>query len=150
MPVLGVLKTEFFPADNQDIAYVNMTAEPGQKLEITSKQIATVEDMLRKEPTDIISSFTTTVGGIVSMRSSSPGGGGSTNVASVTINLKKKKEGREETSSDFANRLRTNLQTIQIPGVTFEIVELKGGPPAGADLEVRVTGDDFHTLNKIL
>lgn len=28
MPALGILKTEFFPADNQDIVYVNMTAEP--------------------------------------------------------------------------------------------------------------------------
>lgn len=51
---------------------------------------------------------------------------------------------------DFANRLRNTLQTIQFPGVKFELVELKGGPPAGADLEVRVTGDDFHVLNKIL
>lgn len=61
MPVLGILKTEFFPADNQDIVYVNMTAEPGQKLETTSRQIAAVEDILRKEPVDVVASFTTTV-----------------------------------------------------------------------------------------
>lgn len=63
MPVLGILKTEFFPADDQDITYVNMTAEPGQKLEITSTQIAAVENILRKEPPNIVESFTTTVGG---------------------------------------------------------------------------------------
>lgn len=28
LPVTGLLKSEFFPADNQDIVYVNMTAEP--------------------------------------------------------------------------------------------------------------------------
>lgn len=31
-----------------------------------------------------------------------------------------------------------------------DVVELAGGPPAGADLEVRVTGDDFNKLNSIL
>lgn len=67
MPVLGILKTEFFPADNQDIVYVNMTAEPGQQLETTSKQIASVEDILRKEPADVVASFTTTVGGTMSI-----------------------------------------------------------------------------------
>lgn len=62
MPVTGLLKTEFFPADNQDIAYINLTAEPGQKLSTTSEQIRAVEDLLRKEPVDVITSFTTTVG----------------------------------------------------------------------------------------
>lgn len=28
LPVTGILKSEFFPADNQDIVYVNMTGEP--------------------------------------------------------------------------------------------------------------------------
>lgn len=65
-PILGILKTEFFPADNQDIAYINMTAEPGQKLDTTSKQISAVEDILRKESIDIVESFTTTVGGSAS------------------------------------------------------------------------------------
>ena len=28
LPVTGLLRSEFFPADNQDIVYVNLTAEP--------------------------------------------------------------------------------------------------------------------------
>lgn len=71
-------------------------------------------------------------------------------MASITINLKKKDDGRAETSVDFANRLRTSLTKIQFPGVKIDVVELKGGPPAGADLEVRITGEDSNKLNKIL
>lgn len=62
LPITGILRTEFFPADNQDIVYVNLRAEPGQKLDVTSKQIAGVEDVLRKEKPEIVASFTTTVG----------------------------------------------------------------------------------------
>lgn len=62
----------------------------------------------------------------------------------------KKDDGRKETSSDFANRLRKSLTAVQFPGVHTDVVELKGGPPAGADLEVRITGEDAHKLNKIL
>lgn len=71
-------------------------------------------------------------------------------MASITINLKKKADGREETSVDFSERLRDKLKTIEFPGVVFEVVELQGGPPAGADLEVRITGEDSGKLNKIL
>lgn len=62
LPILGLLRTEFFPADNQDIVYINMTAEPGQRLDITSRQVEALESVLRKEKTDVVSSFTTTIG----------------------------------------------------------------------------------------
>jgi multidrug efflux pump subunit AcrB len=150
LPVTGLLKSEFFPADNQDIVYVNMTAEPWQKLATTNDQIVIVEDMLREEPPEIVASFTTTVGQKMSMDDFSGGASSSTNVASITINLKKKADGREETSVEFSERLRDTLEIIEFPGVVFEVVELQWGPPAGADLEVRITGEDSGKLNKIL
>lgn len=151
LPISGLLRSEFFPADNQDIVYVNLSAEPGQKLSTTSQQIRSVEDLLRKEKHDIVESFTTTVGQKVMVEGIGNGeSNSSTHLASITINLKKKDDGRQETSVDFAERLRTSLQTIKFPGVTLEVVELKGGPPAGADLEVRITGEDANKLNKIL
>lgn len=67
LPISGLLKSEFFPADNQDIVYVNLSAEPGQKLATTSQQIQSVEDLLRKEKHDVVESFTTTVGQKVSV-----------------------------------------------------------------------------------
>lgn len=116
LPLTGILRTEFFPADNQDIVYVNLTAEPGQKLETTSKQITAVENILRKEKTDTVLSFTTTVGQSASTQSVGAGGSnGATNMASITINLMKKDDGRKETSSAFANRLRTSLLAVQFP-----------------------------------
>lgn len=105
--------------------------------------------MLRQETPEIIASFTTTVGQRVS-RESISGGGGATHTASITINLVKSTDGREETSVDFSERLRDKLRTIQFPGVIFEVVELQGGPPAGSDLEVRITGEDSVKLNEIL
>lgn len=149
LPVTGILKSEFFPADNQDIVYVNMTGEPWQKLSTTNDQIVILEDMLRQETPEIVASFTTTVGQRVS-RESISGGGGATHTASITINLVKSADGREETSVDFSERLRDKLRTIQFPGVIFEVVELQWGPPAGSDLEVRITGEDSGKLNEIL
>lgn len=55
----------------------------------------------------------------------SGGNSSATNMASITINLKKKADGREETSVDFSERLRDKLKTIEFPGVVFEVVELQ-------------------------
>lgn len=71
--------------------------------------------MLREEPPEVVASFTTTVGQKMSMDDFSGGAGGSTNVASITINLLKKADGREETSVEFSERLRNNLKEIQFP-----------------------------------
>ncbi len=114
-PIIGLLRTEFFPADNQDIVFINLVAEPGQRLEVTDEQIQKVETMLQKEDPEIVNSFTTTVGGAAATGELSSGSGSSTNLASITINLKKKDDGRTETSQAFADRLRTNLKQIQIP-----------------------------------
>jgi multidrug efflux pump subunit AcrB len=126
LPVTGLLRSEFFPADNQDIAYINLTAEPGQALSTTSQQIQAVEELLRKEDPDVVTSFTTTVGQRASTEGiRAGGGGGSTHLASITINLKKKDDGRQETSINFSERLRKSLKSIQFPGVTLEVAELK-------------------------
>gem|GEM_PF-3098140 len=73
-----------------------------------------------------MTSFTTTVG----KRASTEGvrGGGtnsSTHLASITINLKKKDDGRVETSINFSERLRNSLRSIQFPGVILEVAELR-------------------------
>jgi multidrug efflux pump subunit AcrB len=126
LPITGLLRTEFFPADNQDMIFVNLEAEPGQKLEVTDLQIAKVENILRKENPEIVSSFTTTVGGAAQTGNIRAGGSGSsTNLASITINLKKKDDGRTEKSVDFAERLRAALKEVQIAGVKLSVEELK-------------------------
>lgn len=150
LPITGFLRSEFFPADNQDIVYVNLTAEPWQKLSTTHDQMSVVEDILREEPPESVASFTTTIGQKATTEGFGGWSNGSTNVASVTINLKKKADGRKETSVDFAERLRKSLSTLQFAWVKLEVAELQGGPPAGADLEVRITGEDAEKLHTIL
>ena len=65
------------------------------------------------------------------------------------MNLVKKEYGRQELSRSIADRLRKKASTIVIPGVTVTVSEQKSGPPAGGDLEVRITGKDFSVLDKI-
>jgi multidrug efflux pump subunit AcrB len=53
------LKSEFFPATDEDIFAIDIEGQPGQKIEVTSDIAKQVESTLKGEKD--IDSFTTTV-----------------------------------------------------------------------------------------
>jgi len=63
------------------------------------------------------------------------------------LNLIKKEYGREELSLSIADRLRAEMKTITNAKVS--VVELAGGPPAGGDFELKISGADFRVMENI-
>lgn len=114
---------------------------------MTSDIAKKVEATLKGEKD--IDSFTTTVGSLSALGNKAVGGSsGGDQYANITVNLVKKEYGRER-NQVIADRVRKRTNAIIIPGVTITVQSLKSGPPAGADLEVRVAGKDFNVLDKL-
>jgi multidrug efflux pump subunit AcrB len=145
MPITGLLKSEFFPKTDQDIFAIDIEAEAGTKLDVTSDLVKPLEDRLRKETE--VKNFSTSIGSASNLG----GNGGTTsasNYANITVNLVKKEEGRKESSMEIAERLRQEFAKIRTAKVT--VAEQAGGPPAGADFEVQIVGDDFTVMDRIV
>ena len=143
LPVIGVVKTEFFPATDADTLSVSLRAPTGLTLTQTDALIQKVEQRLYKYPQ--IVNFSTLVG--------NPGAqdeGGSaqnnSNTASIAIKLTPT-EGRIITAYDLAQKIRDDIADIK--DATITVSSPRGGPPSGAAFQAQISGDDLQTLDKI-
>jgi multidrug efflux pump subunit AcrB len=144
MPITGIVPTEFFPASDQNLIYLNIKASTGLKLAETNQIARRVEKKLMAYPE--ITNFSTIVGGANSGGRLSSGSGGSSHLASVTINLNDP-EARNIKSYDLATKIRQDLESIK--EATFTVSTPSAGPPSGSAFEARILGDDLQTLDKI-
>ena len=144
LPLLGIVKTEFFPADDFDYITINVETPVGYKLDETSKVVQQVEDKLLtyKE----IKNFSTVVGGTASTSRFDSASGGASDTAGITINLVPKAE-RKLKSYEIGDLMRKDLASVSNAKVT--VTELRGGPPSGSAFQAQISGDDLETLKKI-
>lgn len=145
LPISGVLQSDFFPKTDADQIFINIETEAGTKLDVTSEVTKQVEELLVGEKE--IESFSTAIGSQVSVGKSTGGGVSGSNFASISINLVKKEYGRKESSLSIAGRLRNEVKSISNAKVS--IIEMAGGPPAGADFELKISGADFRVMEQI-
>lgn len=146
-PFVGIMKVQMFPKLDGDYFTVEIEGPLGSKLEDTLE----IAEGLEKYIVDLpeLDNFVTIVGGsslaITSDRHGSSGLGISTsaNKASITINLLEKKQ-RALKAYDVSEMFRQKTKHIQ--GAKITINDLQTGPPTGADVEVRITGDNFEEL----
>jgi len=146
LPAIGIVKSEFFPADDFGYMYLNIEAPTGYKLSQTDAIVKIVEEKLLgyKE----IDNFSTTVGAAMSASTSSfrSSSSGSADKASITINLVDKNQ-RKLKSYELEEILRRDLANI--PDAKVTIVSLRGGPPSGSAFQAQISGDDIVELQKI-
>lgn len=143
LPVLGIVKNEFFPNSDFEQLAVYVEAPPGTRLDVTNAIVERVEERLRARPE--VESYSTLVGvrssqGLLSVSGSTP-----SNVATITIRLKPKEE-REQTSYELADTLRGVFADVTNADVTVESPE--AGPPSGSDIEMQLSGDDLAQLER--
>ncbi len=145
LPATGILKTEFFPASNEDMISISMRGPSGSALNQTDLIAKQVEERLLKYP-DIVS-FTTLVG--------NPGNGGgadlgvtqnTSNTASISIQLTPVTAKRLP-SYAIADQIRADLKDIN--DATINVAAPGGGPPSGSAFQAQIAGDDLQTLDKI-
>lgn len=146
LPITGIVKTESFPLADVNFFNIEVEAPEGTKLEKTNRIVKEVEKELLKDP--MILNFVTSVGGGSIARTGSVGSASTSNshTAAITVNLVKK-EDREIKSYDISSKYRKLFEKFTDAEVS--IAELRGGPPQGAPVEVRIFGDDLKAAGKI-
>jgi multidrug efflux pump subunit AcrB len=138
LPIVGIVKTAFFPQDDSDFLYAELRMPKGTILEETDLTTRRLESLLYEEPN--ITSFATTIGS----GSAFGGGGSGEEIANITILLD---EEREETSTEILERLRENAKTISRADIYLS--QPASGPPVGAPVLIRFLGDDLNELSMV-
>jgi len=136
LPITGLVKVVFFPAEDMDFVYVEIEKPLGSALTDTDLAVREVEEMLYGD--DRIESFVSDVG--VGSAFSGTGASGS-NIGNITVNLA---EGRKESSAEIVSSLREELSGIASARIT--VSEPAGGPPTGAAISVTFVGEDLADL----
>ena len=146
LPITGIVKTEFFPASNEDNIYLTFEAPIGLNLVETNKLALQMEEKLLKYPE--IDNFSTVIGR-PGISPDGTGGGVSSSVShlgGIVIALQAA-DNRKITSYDLAKKIREDMKSIS--GVTIKVESPGGGPPSGSAFEARIIGDDLQMLDKI-
>jgi len=137
---LGFVKNEFFPKTDSDQIFVELELPAGTVKEKTTTEALKLLDKLKE--TSYIEFVTADVG--QGAQSEFGGSAGGSNLANFSLRLSDHKQ-RSVPSYDIAEQLRTELTNYE--GGTVSVSELSGGPPAGADLQIKLLGDDLGQLN---
>lgn len=137
---LGFVKNEFFPKSDQDYVYVSLSLPSGTSRDKTVLEAQKVVKSMQQ--LEGIHFITTEVG--QSMSDSGGTSGSSTNNVLFSLLLKDKKD-RKSTSIELGEKLRTMFKTYTAGKIA--VTESTGGPPAGADLQITLLGDDLTILS---
>lgn len=138
---LGLVKTEFFPKTDENLLYVSLELPAGTSLSEINTESWRFAETLRTVPE---ASFVTVETG--SAFDPQQARTNKTNSMLGTITLPDDTE-RERSSQEIAESLRTSLKNY--PHGTVLVQELSGGPPAGADVQINLLGENLTTLNTI-
>lgn len=139
---LGYVINEFFPNDDQEIAFVSVELPPGTGLAESEQRLRELVESLR------MTDETRFVMGEVGV--AAPTDNSSTarefNTLLFTLLFTPAKE-RDLTSSDLVARL--NEQYGAYPHGKLSALQISGGPPAGSDLQLSLLGEDLDTLQTL-
>lgn len=141
LPILWILKSDFFPKWDADNFAITVEMEPWIRLDVTSEFVKKIEEILMKEKE--IDSFSSSIW----VLSDTNGSTSSENYATINVNLIKEEYGRKENSMDIAERLRNTFSTLKEAKIT--VVEESSGPPTWGDFEIKIAWEDFIVLDKI-
>lgn len=140
LPMVGIVKTEFFPAGDVDTVYVDIQAPTGYTLAQTDRITRGIEERLTAYPE--IKSFSTVVGRLGPLSNSFNNASDQASISATLIN-----KSDRDPSYVFMQKLRDELKATD--GATITVSADSGGPPAGSAFEARILGDDLATLEKI-
>lgn len=141
--VTGYIPVKLFPTIDVDFTFIDVEMPVGTDREETEAVVQQVEDKLYSRQD--VKSFVTTIGGVSSFGFDGAGAGGD-HLAHVNVNFKPFGE-RSLKSYEIVEEIRKDLEAI--PQGTITIRAIQGGPPTGAPIEVRVSGDDLGVLEEL-
>jgi multidrug efflux pump len=135
--------TQFFPEGDPERAVITVRTPQGTNIRETDRIVRLIEDRIQPYRPWIEHTVTNvgSAGGVMSLTTSA----GGPHLANVTMIF-----------YDYAIRVRPSMEIIaavrqavaDIPGAEIKVEREKEGPPTGAPVTVRISGEDFHTLER--
>ncbi len=138
----GFVTNEFFPKSEGDQLYVNLELPSGTNTDTATTNGLRLQEFLRKTPG--IEYVTSEIGRGIDAGSQDFKSG--SNLVLYTMALPEKNK-RKIDSLKIAENLREKIKTIKVDG-KITIIEQSGGPPAGAEVQVQLLGDDLTKLDQ--
>ena len=146
--LFGKLGFEFFPPSDRGQFSIKYELPLGYSIEETLAASRVITEPLDKwKERGIVVSYVTSVGsaGSLSTRIEEDSANGP-EFGEVMVELLSPLD-RSVHEQEVIASLRREI--IPLPGMTFSIKEVEDGPPGGADVAVRLTGDDIQQLGKL-
>ncbi len=138
LPATGLLKVIFFPPEDVPYIYIDVETAQGTPLSTTDLAVRQIEEILYETPEIIAFSS-----GVGSASSFTGGGGSGGRFGSITVELS---EDRERSSAEISAELRSHFADIKSADV--KITEQQNGPPTGAPIVIKFTGDNLSELSR--
>lgn len=135
---LGFVKNEFFPKNDQEYVYLSLELPSGTNAQTTKKEMLAVINEVRKLPEVSYVTGTPRLG-------IDPGrgfGSGNDNTALITLILP---HNGNVSSIKLSEELRDRFENYQKG--ELNVVEISDGPPAGSDLQIKLSGEELSTLD---
>lgn len=137
----GFIKNEFFPASDGKNLFVTMELASGTNLSVTEKEAEKLLNTLRSTPNVLY--VTADIGQAMSDMGGTTGSGNNTVLFSLTL---PERNQRNKDSMDIAKDLRQKLSSYKSGKIT--VAEESSGPPAGADIQIKLLGEDLSVLDR--
>ena len=140
--ISGLLGFEFFPKVDIGKFSIDFALPPGSSIDETDKMARKLEKHLIGIPE--IVSYVTTIGNTQALKTDiREGGKEGLEYGKISVEL-----------VDFAERERTQTEVLEdiksrikdFPGLTLSYFELREGPPTGADIAIKISGNNLNTL----
>lgn len=137
----GFVKSEFFPKTDEDNLYMSVELPSGTNLQNSKTEALGILEQLKDTPE---TKFITLELGQEFSQTQGPGSSGANNFLYSFALV----EGRERklNSSEIAQSIRNKFADYDEGKIS--VIEVSGGPPAGADLQIKLFGDDLSVLDR--
>lgn len=136
---LGLVKNEFFPRENADTVNITVELPAGTNLVTAKKEALNILEKLRKE--EDVKTVSVNLGQAAGVFGEAAGA--SANSFLYTLVLE---EERSRESSEITRDLRKEFKDYSKGKLS--VLEQSGGPPAGADVQIKILGPDLSLLDK--
>ncbi|MDO9386041.1 MAG: efflux RND transporter permease subunit [Thiobacillus sp.] len=137
----GAVRTQFFAFDPIRLFYVNLDMPSGSTIDVTLREAAKVEAVVRRHLNEGEARGVTSYAG-VKWTDTEPLYGES--YGQVSVSLNPRGEGMREVGEVVA-AMRSEIEALPGPG-KLSFTQLSGGPPAAKAIKLRLRGDDVDEL----
>jgi len=141
------LRVVAFPHKGVEEFYVRAETKIGTSLDKTAKLSLPLEELVESLPDNELDSYVSTIGSVFEGRTLDPYTRRGSHLVQINVYLTPETR-RKRDASGIIDSLRGEVEDIEgFEKISFE--QVRGGPPAGKAVDIKIKGNDYRILNEI-